>query len=99
MEMSLRGLDKWITEGPRLDEPPECRDCGVSFLVYDNVPDDLICDECRVSECDCCGEMKAGCVDTTYLGMDVHACPKCRDAEEDAAADRGDWRFHQDHDQ
>lgn len=23
MEMNLQGLDKWITEGPRIDETPE----------------------------------------------------------------------------
>ena len=32
----------------------------------------------RVSECDCCQQMKAGCVDLVYLGMDTHACPECR---------------------
>ena len=38
----------------------------------------------HVSECDCCGKMKAGCRDVVYLGMDTHACPQCRgDGPED----------------
>ena len=60
----------------------------------DNFPDERL-----VSQCDCCGEYKPDCEDRTWRGMDVHACPKCRGAEEDEAADRGDWKFHQEHDQ
>ena len=37
----------------------------------------------RLSECDCCGEMKSGCEDVTYMGMDTHACPKCRYCDEE----------------
>ena len=33
--------------------------------------------------------------DRIRRGMDVHACPKCRGAEEDEDADRGDWECHQ----
>jgi hypothetical protein len=38
----------------------------------------------RLSQCDCCGEMKYGCVDLVYMGMDTYACPKCRHSDEDA---------------
>jgi hypothetical protein len=31
-----------------------------------------------LSCCDCCGEMKYGCVDLVFMGMDTHACPTCR---------------------
>ena len=67
------------------------------FSGYDNWKLASPEDEERETECDCCGEMKVGCVDIVYSGMDTHACPKCRDAEEDCdeAADRGDWEFHQ----
>jgi hypothetical protein len=54
------------------------------------------------TECDCCGEMKASCVDLIWCGMDVHACPKCRHEEDDnndLAANRGDYEFHRDHNQ
>jgi hypothetical protein len=40
----------------------------------------------KLSECDCCAQMKAGCINTTTGGsfpMDVHACPQCRGADED----------------
>ena len=42
-------------------------------------------------ECDVCGRLSDS-LDWygTYL-----ACRKCRDAEEDGAADRGDWEYHQ----
>jgi hypothetical protein len=43
-------------------------------------------DDELVSQCDCCGKMKAGCVDMTIGGrfpIDVHACPECRGDEED----------------
>jgi hypothetical protein len=59
-----------------------------------NMPDERL-----VSQCDCCGEMKAGCVDLVWCGMDTHACPKCRNEEDDLAANRGDYEFHRDHDQ
>ena len=52
----------------------------------------------RASECDACGELKYGCRDVTWRGLDTHACPKCLD-DEDEDADRGDWEFHRDHDQ
>ena len=55
-----------------------------------NMPDERL-----VSQCDCCGEYKHDCEDRTWRGMDVHACPKCRGAEEDEDADRGDWECHQ----
>ena len=50
-----------------------------------------------LTECDCCGEMKAGCINTTTYGMDVHACPMCCGEMEDndSCADLGDWRYHQ----
>ena len=32
----------------------------------------------HVSECDCCGLNKVGCIDLVYMGMDTHACPECR---------------------
>ena len=35
-------------------------------------------EEERVSECDACGELKSGCRDLVYMGMDTHACPECR---------------------
>jgi hypothetical protein len=56
----------------------------------------------KPTECDCCGEMKAGCIDLVWCGMDTHACPKCRHEEDDnndMAANRGDHEFHWDHDQ
>jgi hypothetical protein len=40
----------------------------------------------KLSECDCCVQMKAGCINTTTGGsfpMDVRACPQCRGADED----------------
>jgi hypothetical protein len=37
----------------------------------------------RLSECDCCGKMKAGCVDIVAYGLDTHACPQCRGLEGD----------------
>ena len=40
-------------------------------------------DEERASECDCCGKLKYGCVDLTYMGMDTHACPQCRFEDDD----------------
>jgi hypothetical protein len=54
----------------------------------------------HASECECCGELKYGCRDVTWRGLDTHACPKCLgDLEEgDEAADRGDWEFHRDYD-
>jgi hypothetical protein len=53
----------------------------------------------HASECDCCGELKYGCRDVTWRGLDTHACPKClNDEDEDEAADRGDWEFHRDYD-
>jgi hypothetical protein len=52
-----------------------------------------------LSECDACGEYKPDCEDVTYQGIDTHACAKCRACEDDEAADRADWRYHQDHDQ
>ena len=32
----------------------------------------------HISECDCCGLNKVGCIDLVYMGMDTHACPECR---------------------
>jgi hypothetical protein len=70
-------------------------------MTYDHwktTEPDLL-DDRLVSCCDCCGEYKPGCEDLTWNGMDVHACPKCRGGDDDPAADRGDWRFHQGYDQ
>lgn len=50
--------------------------------------------------CDCCGHPAENwtVVDETRWTI---ACDACRDELEDAdeAADRDDWRFHQDHDE
>jgi hypothetical protein len=54
--------------------------------------------EDRASCCDCCGELKTDCRDQTWRGMDVHICPECRGADDDEAADRGDFEFHRDYD-
>jgi len=34
----------------------------------------------KLSQCDCCGRMRPGCIDTDTGGafpIDVHACPEC----------------------
>ena len=36
-----------------------------------------------LSECDACGQMKYGCEDLVYLGMDTHACAGCRGEDKD----------------
>jgi hypothetical protein len=43
------------------------------------------------SECDCCGEDKKGCIDTTTGGrfpIDVHVCPSCRGEDQDPDDER-----------
>jgi hypothetical protein len=54
-----------------------------------------------LSQCDCCGELKYGCIDVVAYGLDTHACPACRGhaEDDDEAADRGDFEFHRDYDQ
>jgi hypothetical protein len=46
-----------------------------------------------VSECDCCGDQKEGCIDTVWNGMEVHACPFCRGVEPDWRDDRADYEY------
>ena len=36
----------------------------------------------RLSECDCCGQMKYGCRNIIAMGMDTHACEECMGNEE-----------------
>ena len=56
-----------------------------------NMPDERL-----VSQCDCCGEYKSDCEDLVWNGMDVHACPKCRNAEDDEYGDRADYEYDRD---
>lgn len=58
--------DHWKTASP--DDEPNFNDDA--DIIWD--------DEEKLSQCDECGKMKAGCVDTTYMGMDTHVCPECR---------------------
>jgi hypothetical protein len=40
-------------------------------------------DERLLSQCDACGEYKPDCADVSYMGMDAHACAKCRHQDDD----------------
>ena len=48
---------------------------------HDDLYDRYNCEGDReyLSECECCGQMKYGCVDLVYMGMDTHACPSAEE--------------------
>jgi hypothetical protein len=52
---------------------------GIYSAMYDSLS--LGGNQDVVSQCDCCGEMKDDCTDTStggYYPVDVHACGQCR---------------------
>jgi hypothetical protein len=86
-----------------LKRAPPNKPCVWGIFLLDRLQIKLMvaCKETAMKrECDCCGEMKSGCVNTTTGGsfpMDVTACPKCRGANEIACdncgeeAEEWDW--------
>ena len=52
-------------------------------------------DEDDFDECDCCGNPSE---ELDWCGNSL-CCPKCRNADDDEDADRGDFECHQERDQ
>jgi hypothetical protein len=64
-------------EEPEPEEPDQEPDEKPDLEEQIEAMLDAVAEE-RLSQCDCCGKMKAGCEDVVAYGLDTHACPQCR---------------------